>query len=55
MAEVVRNNTLVPFIDWATPDFINQFYANLQRFKPGRCRRQRLQPTMESDYVSGGG
>ena len=53
--EVVRNDTLVPFIDWATPDFINQFYANLQSLQAGRMSPSAFAATMESDYVSGGG
>jgi raffinose/stachyose/melibiose transport system substrate-binding protein len=49
---VVKNKSLVPYMDWAYPDFLNQAMAGIQELQAGRTTPSALMSSLQSDYTS---
>jgi raffinose/stachyose/melibiose transport system substrate-binding protein len=47
----VHSGSLVPYLDWATPDFLNQEMAGIQELQAGRTTPAALMQSLQSDYT----
>jgi raffinose/stachyose/melibiose transport system substrate-binding protein len=48
----VKTNNLVPYMDWAYPDFLNQAMAGIAELQAGRTSASSLMSSLQSDYKS---
>lgn len=48
----VQTNTLVPYMDWAYPDFLNQVMAGIAQLQGGQISPSSLMSSLQSDYAS---
>jgi raffinose/stachyose/melibiose transport system substrate-binding protein len=48
----VQTNTLVPYMDWAYPDFLNQAMAGIAQLQGGQLSPSSLMSSLQSDYTS---
>jgi raffinose/stachyose/melibiose transport system substrate-binding protein len=48
----VHSGNLVPYLDYATPDFLNQEMAGIQELQAGRISPSALMSTLQSDYTA---
>lgn len=46
----VKANTLVPYLDYATPNYLNQLMAAIQELQAGRTTPQAMISQLQSDY-----
>jgi raffinose/stachyose/melibiose transport system substrate-binding protein len=46
----VRSNQLVPYMDWAYPDFLNQAMAGIAELQAGKTSPSALMSSLQSDY-----
>jgi raffinose/stachyose/melibiose transport system substrate-binding protein len=47
-----RNNTLVPYLDYATPNFLNQEMAGVEELLAGQISPSNLMQSLQSDYTT---
>jgi len=47
----VHSGNLVPYLDYATPDFLNQEMAGIQELQGGQTTPQALMQSLQSDYT----
>lgn len=47
----VKSNQLVPYLDYATPDFLNQEMAAVQELQSGQLTPQSMISSLQSDYT----
>jgi len=50
-SQAVHSGNLVPYLDYATPDFLNQEMAGLQELQAGRISPSALMQSLQSDYT----
>jgi raffinose/stachyose/melibiose transport system substrate-binding protein len=50
-SDAVHSGNLVPYLDYATPDFLNQEMAGLQELQAGRISPSALMQSLQSDYT----
>jgi raffinose/stachyose/melibiose transport system substrate-binding protein len=48
----VKSNQLVPYMDWAYPDFLNQAMAGVAELQAGKTTPSALMASLQSDYKS---
>jgi raffinose/stachyose/melibiose transport system substrate-binding protein len=48
----VKANTLVPYLDYATPNYLNQLMAAIQELQAGRLAPKAMISQLQSDYES---
>jgi raffinose/stachyose/melibiose transport system substrate-binding protein len=48
----VQQQTLVPYMDWAYPDFLNQAMAGIAELQGGKISPSGLMSSLQSDYAS---
>ena len=48
----VKTNQLVPFLDYATPDFLNQEMAAVQELQAGKITPAAMISELQKDYTS---
>jgi raffinose/stachyose/melibiose transport system substrate-binding protein len=48
----VKNGNLVPYMDWAYPDFLNQAMAGVAELQAGKTSPSALMSSLQSDYAS---
>jgi raffinose/stachyose/melibiose transport system substrate-binding protein len=48
----VQTNTLVPYMDWAYPNFLNQAMAGIAQLQAGQISASALMSSLQSDYAS---
>ncbi len=48
----VKSNNLVPYMDWAYPDFLNQAMAGIAQLQGGQLSASALMSSLQSDYTS---
>ena len=48
----VHSGNLVPYLDYATPDFLNQEMAGIQELQGGRITPSALMQSLQSDYTA---
>jgi hypothetical protein len=48
----VKNGNLVPYMDWAYPDFLNQAMAGIAELQAGKTSPAALMSSLQSDYAS---
>ncbi len=48
----VHSGNLVPYLDYATPDFLNQEMAGIQELQGGQITPSALMQSLQSDYTS---
>jgi raffinose/stachyose/melibiose transport system substrate-binding protein len=48
----VQSSTLVPYMDWAYPDFLNQAMAGIAQLQGGQITAAALMKSLQSDYTS---
>ena len=48
----VKTSNLVPYLDYATPDFLNQEMAGIQELQGGRITPSALMQSLQSDYTA---
>ena len=48
----VHSGNLVPYLDYATPDFLNQEMASIQELQGGRISPSALMQSLQSDYTA---
>jgi raffinose/stachyose/melibiose transport system substrate-binding protein len=51
-SDAVHSGTLVPYLDYATPDFLNQEMAGIQELQAGRTTPAALMQSLQSDYTA---
>jgi raffinose/stachyose/melibiose transport system substrate-binding protein len=51
-SDAVHSGSLVPYLDYATPDFLNQEMAGIQELQAGRTTPAALMASLQSDYTS---
>jgi raffinose/stachyose/melibiose transport system substrate-binding protein len=49
-SSAVQGGNLVPYLDYATPDFLNQAMAGIQELQAGRTSASALMASLQSDY-----
>jgi raffinose/stachyose/melibiose transport system substrate-binding protein len=47
-----RNNSLVPYLDYATPNFLTQEMAGIEELLAGRITPSSLMQSLQSDYTT---
>jgi raffinose/stachyose/melibiose transport system substrate-binding protein len=50
-SDAVHSGNLVPYLDYATPDFLNQEMAGIQELQAGRTTPAALMQSLQSDYT----
>jgi raffinose/stachyose/melibiose transport system substrate-binding protein len=50
-SDAVHSGNLVPYLDYATPDFLNQEMAGLQELQAGQTTPAALMQSLQSDYT----
>jgi raffinose/stachyose/melibiose transport system substrate-binding protein len=50
-SDAVHSGNLVPYLDYATPDFLNQEMAGLQELQAGQTTASALMQSLQSDYT----
>ncbi len=50
-ASAVKSNQLVPFLDYATPNFLNQEMAAVQELQSGGLTPKAMISELQSDYT----
>lgn len=50
-AKAVKSNQLVPFLDYATPDFLNQEMSAVQELQAGQLTPSAMITSLQSDYT----
>jgi raffinose/stachyose/melibiose transport system substrate-binding protein len=50
-SSAVHDGRLVPYLDYATPDFLNQEMAGIQELQAGRISASALMTSLQSDYT----
>ncbi len=48
----VHSGNLVPYLDYATPNFLNQEMAGIQQLQAGQISPSALMSSLQSDYTS---
>jgi raffinose/stachyose/melibiose transport system substrate-binding protein len=48
----VQSGNLVPYLDWAYPDFLNQAMAGIAELQAGKTSASSLMSSLQSDYAS---
>jgi raffinose/stachyose/melibiose transport system substrate-binding protein len=48
----VHSGNLVPYLDYATPNFLNQEMAGIQELQGGRISPSALMQSLQSDYTT---
>jgi raffinose/stachyose/melibiose transport system substrate-binding protein len=51
-SNAVHSGSLVPYLDYATPDFLNQEMAGIQELQAGRTAPATLMQSLQSDYTA---
>jgi raffinose/stachyose/melibiose transport system substrate-binding protein len=51
-SSAVHSGNLVPYLDYATPDFLNQEMAGIQELQAGQTTPSALMQSLQSDYTS---
>jgi raffinose/stachyose/melibiose transport system substrate-binding protein len=51
-ADATHDGGLVPYLDYATPDFLNQEMAGIQELQAGQTSPASLMQSLQSDYTS---
>ena len=51
-SDAVHGGGLVPYLDYATPDFLNQEMAGIQELQAGRTTPAALMASLQSDYTT---
>jgi len=51
-SNAVHSGSLVPYLDYATPNFLNQEMAGLQELQAGQTSAAALMQSLQSDYTS---
>jgi raffinose/stachyose/melibiose transport system substrate-binding protein len=50
-ASAVKSDQLVPYLDYATPDFLNQEMAAVQELQGGQLTPSAMISSLQSDYT----
>ena len=48
----VHGGNLVPYLDYATPDFLNQEMAGIQELQAGKITPAALMASLQADYTA---
>ena len=48
----MHGGSLVPYLDYATPDFLNQEMAGIQELQAGRTTPAAMMASLQSDYTA---
>ena len=48
----MHTSNLVPYLDYATPNFLNQEMAGIQELQGGKISAAALMQSLQSDYTS---
>ena len=51
-SNAVHSGSLVPYLDYATPDFLNQEMAGIQELQAGRTTPAALMASLQADYTA---
>ncbi len=50
-SQAAKNNSIVPYLDYATPNFLNQEMAGVEELLAGQTSPSNLMQTLQSDYT----
>ena len=50
-SQASKNNSIVPYLDYATPNFLNQEMAGIEELLAGQTSPSNLMQSLQSDYT----